>query len=42
MNITESRLYTSEQLESQIHIESGVSALIYDEANVLTKVTFGK
>lgn len=42
MNITEDRLYTSKELEKEIHIEAGVKALIYDEENVLETVTFGK
>lgn len=40
MNITESRLYTSSELETEIHIADGVSAMIYDENNILEKVTF--
>jgi hypothetical protein len=42
MNITESRLFMSEELKTEIHIEDGISAMIYDEDNVLEKVTFGK
>jgi hypothetical protein len=39
--LTENRLYTLADLESEIHIADGVSAMIYDEANLMTKVTFG-
>lgn len=42
MNITHSRLYMSDELEKEIHIASGVHALIYDEADILEKVTFWK
>lgn len=42
MNLTENKLYTSSDLEKEIHIADGVSAMIYDEENVLETVTFGK
>ncbi len=41
MNLTENRLYTSDELTAEVHIEAGVSVMIFDEADVLTKVTFG-
>jgi len=42
MNLTEDKLYTSTDLEKNIHIADGVSALIYDEGNILENITFGK
>ena len=42
MNLTENKLYTSSDLQKDIHIEAGVSAMIYDEENILENVTFGK
>jgi len=39
--LTENKLYSSNELESEIHIADGVSAMIYDEADILRKVTFG-
>lgn len=42
MNLTENKLYTSWDLQSEIHIADGVSVMIHDEADILTKVTFGK
>lgn len=42
MNLTENKLYTSSDLQKNIHIEAGVSAMIYDEENILENVTFGK
>lgn len=42
MKLTENKLYTSKDLEKEIHIADGVSAMIYDEANILETVTFGK
>ena len=39
--LTENKLYMSSELESEVHIADGVSAMIYDEADVLEKVTFG-
>jgi len=42
MNLTENKLYTSTDLQKDIHIQDGVSALIYDEENILENVTFGK
>lgn len=41
MNLTENKLYMSNDLESEVHIADGVSAMIYDEADILEKVTFG-
>lgn len=41
MNITENRLYKSDELESTIHIIDWVNAIIYDEKDVLETVTFG-
>jgi len=41
MNITENKLYMTQDLSSDMHIADGVNALIYDEENVLRKVTFG-
>jgi len=40
MKLTENRLYMTEELSSEMHVEAGVHAMIYDEADVLTKVTF--
>ncbi len=40
-NLTENKLYSGQEIESQMHIADGVSAIIYDEENILTKVTFG-
>ena len=40
--LTENKLYKSNELQSEIHIEDGVEALIYDEEHVLQKVTFWK
>lgn len=42
MNLTENKLYMSSELESEVHIADGVSAMIYDESDILTKVTFWK
>jgi len=39
--LTENKLYMSSDLEDEIHIADGVSAMVYDEGNTLTKVTFG-
>lgn len=39
--LTENRLYTTSEIESELHIADGVSLMIYDEADVLTKITFG-
>lgn len=40
--LTENILYTATDLESEMHIADGVSVLIYDEADILQKVTFGE
>lgn len=40
--LTENKLYMTEELSAEIHIADGVSAMIYDEASVLQKVTFWK
>ncbi len=42
MNLTENKLYTSTDLQAEIHIADSVSVMIHDEADILTKVTFGK
>ena len=42
MNLTENTLYRSDELHAELHIADGVSVMIYDEANILQKVTFGK
>lgn len=42
MNLTENKLYTSADLEKEIHIADGVNAMIYDEENVLETLTFWK
>jgi len=42
MNLTENKLYFSKDLESELHIADGVDAMIYDEQDVLKKITFGK
>jgi len=42
MNLTENKLYTSSELEQEIHVADGVAAIVYDEADVLQKVTFWK
>ncbi|MCH8518591.1 SufD family Fe-S cluster assembly protein [Candidatus Gracilibacteria bacterium] len=39
--LTESRLYLSNELEINIHLADGVEVLIFDEKNILEKVTFG-
>jgi Fe-S cluster assembly scaffold protein SufB len=41
MQISENRLYTSSELEKEVHIESGISAMIFDDGNILEQVTFG-
>lgn len=41
MNLTENKLYTSKDLEKEIHISDGVKVYIYDEENILETVTFG-
>jgi SUF system FeS cluster assembly, SufBD len=41
LQLTENRLYRTSELEKQIHIADGVSALIFDEENILQTVTFG-
>ncbi len=41
MNLTENKLYFSQDLEAEIHIEDGVEAMIYDEQDILQRVTFG-
>lgn len=40
--LTENKLYMTQELESEIHLADGVTAMIYDEADVLQKVTFGQ
>lgn len=40
MNLTENRLYLSLELKKEIHIEDGVSAMIFDTENILESVTF--
>lgn len=42
MNLTENKLYTSKDIQKELHIADGVSVMIYDEADVLEKVTFGR
>lgn len=42
MKLTENRLYRTHELSWEIHIADGISAIIYDEEDVLQKVTFGK
>jgi len=42
MNITENRLYKSNELQATVHIEAWINAIIYDEQDVLEIVTFGK
>lgn len=42
MNLTENRLYLSLELKKEIHIEDGVSAMIFDTENILESVTFWK
>jgi len=42
MILTENRLYTSQELKPEIHIADNASVLIYDEENILEKVSFGK
>jgi hypothetical protein len=39
--LTESRLYTTDELEKNLHLADGVEVLIFDEANILEQVTFG-
>ena len=41
MNIQENRLYLSSELADEVHIADGISAIIFDEENILRKVTFG-
>ena len=38
--LSESRLYTTSELEKNIHLADGVEVLIYDEGNLLETVTF--
>ena len=38
--LTESRLYLSSELEMNIHLADGINVLIFDEKNILEKVTF--
>jgi hypothetical protein len=38
--LTESRLYSTTELEKNIHLADGVQVLIFDEANILEQVTF--
>lgn len=40
--LTENKLYMTQDLSAEMHIADGVHAMIYDEADVLQKVTFGK
>lgn len=42
MQLTENKIYMGEELQSEIHIADGVEALIFDEAAILEKVTFGE
>ncbi len=42
MNLTENKLYMSSDIQSHVHIADWVSARIYDEADKLEQVTFGK
>ena len=42
MNIKKDGLYTSKELQKEIHIEDGISVQIFDEENILQKVTFWK
>jgi hypothetical protein len=39
--LTENRLYSANEIESEMHIADGISAMIYDESDVLKKITFG-
>lgn len=41
MELTENKIYTSTDLTEEVHIADNASVLIYDEANILEKVTFG-
>ena len=41
MNLTENKLYMTQDLSSEIHVADWVHAMIYDEGDVLEKVTFG-
>ena len=38
--LTQSRLYTTDELEKNLHLADGVEVLIFDEANILEQVTF--
>lgn len=38
--LIESRLYTTKELEKNLHLADGVQVLIFDEANILEQVTF--
>ncbi len=38
--LSENRLYMSDELEQEIHIADGAKVLVYDEKNILEKVTF--
>jgi Fe-S cluster assembly scaffold protein SufB len=42
MNLTENKIYMSDELCSEVHIAEGASVMIFDEANILEKVTFGE
>jgi len=39
-NLTESKIYRSSELAAEVHIADGVSVLIFDEDDILQKVTF--
>ncbi len=38
--LTESQLYTTKELEKNIHLADGIQVLIFDETNILEQVTF--
>lgn len=42
MQLAENKIYRSNELQTEIHIADGAQVLIFDEGNVLEKVTFWK
>jgi len=42
LELQENTLYTSKDLEVEIHIADNTTVLIFDEEDTLQKVTFGK
>lgn len=42
MDLTENKLYTSKDLQANIHIADGSSVMVFDEENILETVTFWK